>query len=85
MKFRLFLVAVSALLFSSSLCAQDRINVDLNAIEVDMTMNPSRYRDLQQRFIQADTTLTADEIATVYYGQGFTFEYDPDVKFPLIE
>lgn len=84
MKIRLFLAAVAAAFISVSAGARDRINVDLNRIEVEMTMNPSLYRGLLDRFVKADTTLTTEEMATVYYGQGFTFDYDPDVTFPLI-
>lgn len=62
----------------------DRIYVDLNRIEVEMTMNPSEYRQLFDRFVAADTTLTTDEIAKIYYGQGFTVDYDPNATFPLI-
>lgn len=66
------------------LSARESVNVDLNRIEVEMTMNPSHYRQLLDRFVKADTTLTADELATVYYGQGFTIDYDPDITFPLV-
>lgn len=51
--------------------------VDLNAIKVDVTMNPSNYRALLERFLKGDNTLTQDQMSTVYYGYSFTPDYDP--------
>lgn len=58
--------------------------IDYRAIEVDVTMNPARYKALLDRFIAADTTLTADEMATVYYGFPFTPAYEPRDSFPEV-
>ena len=51
--------------------------VDLHAIQVDVTMNPSNYRALLERFLNGDNTLTQDQMSTVYYGYSFTPDYDP--------
>lgn len=59
--------------------------VDLNAIEVDVKMNPGKFRELLQRFEQADTTLTPGELATVYFGYSYTPDYDPRETFPQVE
>ena len=63
----------------------ERIDVDLNLIKVNVTMNPDHYRDLMDRYMKADTTLRLDEVATVYYGYAATIDYAPDLTFPEID
>lgn len=58
--------------------------IDYRQIEVDVTMHPARYKALLDRFVAADTTLTSDEMATVYYGNAFTPSYEPRDTFPEI-
>lgn len=58
--------------------------VDYRQIEVDVTMDPSSYRALLERFEKADTTLTPSEMATVYFGYAFSRDYDPRDYFPEI-
>lgn len=58
--------------------------IDYRAIEVDVTMNPSKYRALLERFEKADTTLTPEEVSTVYYGYAFSRDYEPRDSFPEI-
>ena len=55
--------------------------VDYNAMEVEMRMNPDRYRQLLERFENADTTLSTDELSLLYYGASFTPSYAPDAKY----
>lgn len=55
--------------------------VDYNAMQVEVTMHPDRYRALLNRFVAGDTTLTSAELATVYYGYSFTPDYDPRETF----
>ena len=55
--------------------------VDYNALEVEMRMNPDRYRQLMERFENADTTLTNDELTFLYYGAAFTPSYAPGAKY----
>lgn len=69
-------------LFAGIFAAQAKI--DYNALEVEMRMNPERYRQLTQRFIDGDTTLTFDELSTVYYGYSMTPDYDPRDTYPQI-
>lgn len=59
--------------------------VDLNAIKVDVSMNPTHYKQLLQRFIDGDHTLTDDEMSTVYYGYTYTPAYNPGLKYADIE
>jgi len=63
----------------------ERIDVDINLIKVNVTMHPNHYRELMDRYMKADTTLRVDEIATVYYGYAATVDYDPDLTFPEID
>lgn len=58
--------------------------IDYRQIEVDVTMHPAKYKALLDRFIAADTTLTNDEVSTVYYGFAFTPSYEPRDSFPEI-
>lgn len=58
--------------------------VDYGALEVKVRTNPAEYRELLSRFIDADTTLTADQLADVYYGFAFTPSYEPTDSFPDI-
>lgn len=51
--------------------------VDLTALEVEVKLHPADYRGLLDRFLSADTTLTPQELAKVYYGYSCTPEYDP--------
>lgn len=56
--------------------------VDYGTLEVDVRTNPGSYKELLDRFVAADTTLTADEMAKVYYGFPFTPFYEPSDTFP---
>ena len=60
-----FLLALLTLFAFTSARAQenDRIDVDLNLIKVNVTMNPEHYRELMDRYMHADTTLRLDEMA----------------------
>ena len=57
--------------------AHEKVDVDLNLIKVGVTSHPGRYSELTNRFVSGDTTLTSNELATVYYGYAFTSDYDP--------
>ena len=59
--------------------------VDLTAMEVDVQMHPSHYRELIERFETGDTTLTSDQLQKVYFGYSFTPDYDPRETFPEAE
>ena len=60
-------------------------SLDINAVEVDVKLNPARYRTLLERFVQADTTLTSGELATVYFGYSFTPDYVPYETFTTVQ
>lgn len=59
--------------------------LDLTTIEVDVKMHPAEYRALLERFEKADTTLSTDELRTVYFGYSYTTDYDPRETFPEVE
>lgn len=63
----------------------ERPSIDLNAIRVDATMNPSKYRALLQRFIDADSTLTVNDMANIYFGYPATYDYNPTRTYPDIQ
>lgn len=57
--------------------ASPRLDIDLNRIKIDVAQNPGEYQALMNRFLIGDTTLTLDQLATVYYGYAFSYDYDP--------
>lgn len=86
LKHRILLALLTLMTFVGARAEGDeRIDVDLNLIKVNVTMNPDHYRDLMDRYMKADTTLRLDEVATVYYGYAATIEYAPDLTFPEID
>lgn len=82
-KIRYFIAAFAALMAFSAMKAQelDRISIDFNQVEVNVSMDPSHYNELLGRFCAADTTLRIDEIATVYYGFPSTINFDPTALY----
>lgn len=86
LKQRILLALLTLFAFTSARAQEnDRIDVDLNLIKVNVTMNPEHYRELMDRYLKADTTLRLDEVATVYYGYAATPDYAPDLTFPEID
>lgn len=77
----LFAIAASSI---AALAAKPAVSVDLNSIGVSVSMHPEQLRALTERFEQGDTTLTMQEVATVYYGYSFTPNYQPDERYPEI-
>lgn len=71
----------------TALCAIFGANaaVDLNAVKVDVTMNPVKYKELMQRFVDGDHTLSTDQMSTVYYGFPYTPGYNPAEDYSDIE
>lgn len=58
--------------------------IDLNTVAVNVRMHPGSYNTLLERFQQADTTLTPDEISTLYYGYPFTPRFDSSETWPEV-
>ena len=59
--------------------------IDLSKIKSFVAQSPIEYKGLVDRFVQADTTLTIEELSTVYYGTpfyvGFTMgKYDAQLE-----
>lgn len=81
------LFAIVGLVMALSGRAQqsEYIDIDLNLIKVNVSMNPEHYRELMGRYLEADTTLRVDELATVYYGYAATMDYAPDLTFPEVD
>ena len=64
------LLAAIALYATSSWqdAAPNSMRVDYDAIKKFVNDKPTEYQDLFERFVSADTTLTLEEVAIVYYG-----------------
>ena len=77
-------IALFFTLFTLSAADKD-FKVDLNRIKVETATNPDLYRALLNRFVVGDSTLTMDEMATVYYGYAFTIDYMPTDNYDAIQ
>ena len=60
---RYILFALALLSSALTLAAQ---GFDMNAVEVDVKLHPERYRQLLDRFENADTTLTVPQIGRAH-------------------
>lgn len=56
---------------------QGNMPVDMTRIQVNVTMDPGRYKQLLEKFEKGDTTLSPEQAATAYYGYSFTVDYNP--------
>lgn len=61
--------------------AQNKVSIDIKAVERTVRENPDKYTALLNRFVAGDSTLTVGETAIVYYGYPFTDRYNPDEHF----
>jgi Domain of unknown function (DUF4919) len=71
------LLSVGLLLCTFISFAQKVSNVDFDAIKKSLDASPGLYKNLVNRLKDSDTTLTADDYNTLYYGQCFQKDYDP--------
>lgn len=70
---------IAVLLFSSCFSFSQKIsNVDFDAIKKKLDADLGLYKQLLDRFIQSDSTLTNEDYYLVYYGQCFQSSYDPN-------
>lgn len=74
------LLAALLILGTLHICAK-QINIDLNKIAFEVTSNPGNFRNLTNRYLAGDMTLTPEEMAVVYYGYATTPDYDPTDNF----
>lgn len=65
--------------------ARDLVNVDYGKIKHEVTANTEQFRSLTNRFLIGDTTLTANQKATVYYGHAFTPQYAPEKEYKELD
>jgi len=73
------LILSAGLLFYSFIpFAQKVSNVDFDAIKKTLEDTPALYKQLLDRFIQSDSTLSNEDYYLVYYGQCFQPSYDPN-------
>ena len=72
------LILLAGWLFCSlGIYSQKVSNVNFDAVKKTLDATPGLYKQLLDRFVQADTTLTKDDYNTLYYGQCFQKNYDP--------
>ncbi len=72
------LLSAGLLLCSFIPFAQKVSNVDFDAIKKTLESTPALYKQLLDRFIQSDSTLSNEDYYLVYYGQCFQHSYDPN-------
>jgi Domain of unknown function (DUF4919) len=65
------------LLFSLFLFSQKISNVDFDYIKKTMDASPGLYKELLNRFVTGDSTLTKEQYSILYYGQCFNDDYNP--------
>lgn len=70
-------ILATLLLACIYLPAQKISKVDFDAIKKSLDADPGLYKKLMGRFVDADSTLTASDYSTLYYGQCFQSNYNP--------
>ncbi|HMU46186.1 MAG TPA: DUF4919 domain-containing protein [Chitinophagaceae bacterium] len=60
-----------------SLSGQKVSKVDFDAIKKTLDTSPKLYKDLLNRFVSSDSTLTNEEFSIIYYGQCYQEDYNP--------
>ncbi|MBO4488145.1 MAG: DUF4919 domain-containing protein [Bacteroidales bacterium] len=78
-KIRLLLIALLLCVANTPLKAQmgDKpLNVDYQKIEKFVQSQPDKFGALMTRFSAGDSSLTVEELATLYYGSFFSTDYD---------
>lgn len=71
MKKSVILSFILMIMAAVSTSATKRIDINIETIKTSVQSSPDEYRKLLNRFIVADSTLTLDQLATVYYGAPF--------------
>lgn len=71
MKKSVILSFILMIMAAVSTSATKRIDINIETIKTSVQSSPDEYRMLLNRFIVADSTLTLDQLATVYYGAPF--------------
>ncbi|MDE6224859.1 MAG: DUF4919 domain-containing protein, partial [Muribaculaceae bacterium] len=73
-RFLFIALFISASIFSF---AARRIDIDLDKIRFEVAQNPAEFKALMKRFISGDTSLSLEQLAKVYFGYAFSYDYDP--------
>ncbi|HMK26611.1 MAG TPA: DUF4919 domain-containing protein [Chitinophagaceae bacterium] len=73
------IILLAGLLFYSLILFSQKIsNVDFDAIKKTLEDTPALYKQLLDRFLQSDSTLSNEDYYLVYYGQCFQSSYNPN-------
>ena len=49
--------------------------IETSKVQAFVTQSPDEYKVLVDRFVNADTTLTLDELSMIYYGAPFCKDF----------
>ena len=71
MKKSIILSLILMILSAATTFAAKRIDINIEAIKSSVQSSPDDYRKLLNRFIVADSTLSLEDLATIYYGAPF--------------
>lgn len=71
------ILLAGVLLCSLHLFSQKISNIDFDALKKTLDASPTLYKDLMNRFVQSDSTLTGGDYSTLYYGQCLQESYNP--------
>ncbi len=83
-KIRLLLTAIIAL---ASLTASAEVNLKISKSEIESTVRnqPQKLKSLTDRFASGDSTLSREEVATVYFGTAMMPGFNPGAKYTDVE
>lgn len=76
--FPVCIFAVALFFFANVRCMaqeEDFLTVDYKKIEQFVQKEDAQFEKLVQRFVSVDTTLTLDELASIYYGSFYSTKY----------
>lgn len=87
---RIFLtLAASALIAGASMTAQaaqaPELHITPTQIGATVKQQPDRFKKLTDRFVAADSTLTLEEVATVYYGSAYSPSFTSSNAYAAVE
>ena len=74
---RILFIALFICASLSSFASKPRLDIDLDKIRFEVAQNPAEFKALMNRFVSGDTSLSLEQLAKIYFGYAFTYDYDP--------
>ncbi|MDE7369695.1 MAG: DUF4919 domain-containing protein [Muribaculaceae bacterium] len=74
---RILFIALFICASLSSFASKPRLDIDLDKIRFEVAQNPAEFKALMNRFVSGDTSLSIEQLAKIYFGYAFTYDYDP--------